>query len=142
MDDQLSELYKAIEAAQAEFTVGRPQAFQELWSAAEDVTIFGAFGGHEVGWTEVEPRLGWAASQFRNGSWEYTPLAAAFGRDLGYTVGLERLAACMAGATLPTIQELRVTHVFRRDADGWRIIHRHGDPLTTKMAPLQPSGRA
>ena len=39
-----------------------PAAFQDLYSHADDVTIFGAFGGHEQGWDTVGPRLAWAAS--------------------------------------------------------------------------------
>ena len=25
---------------------------------------------------------------------------------------------------------VRVTHIFRRETGAWRIIHRHGDPIT------------
>jgi len=30
---------------------------------------------------------------------------------------------------------LRVTHVFRRDAGAWRLVHRHADPLVNTTAP-------
>ena len=140
MNGEIDEVYAAVAAAQAQFATGRAGAFQALWSPAEDVTIFGAFGGYESGWSAIQPRLAWAASQFRDGRWEYQPIAAMFGSEIGYTVGLERTAALIGGDTLPTTQELRVTHVFRREADQWRIVHRHGDPLTATKAPSQRDG--
>ena len=85
-------------------------------------------------------RGGRARVAFRDGRWAYQPIAAMFGSEIGYTVGLERTAALIGGDTLPTTQELRVTHVFRREADQWRIVHRHGDPLTSTKAPSQPDG--
>jgi ketosteroid isomerase-like protein len=140
MDGKIAELYAAVAAAQAQFAEGRAGAFQALWSPAEDVTIFGAFGGCESGWSAIQPRLAWAASQFRDGRWEYEPIAAMFGSEIGYTVGLERTAALIGGDTSPTTQELRVTHVFRREADQWRIVHRHADPLMATKAPFPRDG--
>jgi ketosteroid isomerase-like protein len=29
--------------------------------------------------------------------------------------------------------DLRVTHVYRRDGDAWRLVHRHADPLVDPM---------
>jgi ketosteroid isomerase-like protein len=30
---------------------------------------------------------------------------------------------------------LRVTHVYRRDGDGWLLVHRHADPLVSTLSP-------
>jgi ketosteroid isomerase-like protein len=32
---------------------------------------------------------------------------------------------------------LRVTHVYRRSAAGWDLVHRHADPLTRVLSPDQ-----
>jgi ketosteroid isomerase-like protein len=34
---------------------------------------------------------------------------------------------------------VRVTHVYRRDGSDWRLVHRHADPLVTKL-PLAELG--
>lgn len=59
-------LLAAVERAMRSFGNSDASAVSELWSTTEDVTIFGAFGGHERGWEAVRPRLAWAASQFRD----------------------------------------------------------------------------
>jgi ketosteroid isomerase-like protein len=50
--------------------------------------------------------------------------------DLAYEVGLERSRVRVAGAAEKLPISLRVTTVFRREDDGWRIVHRHADPIT------------
>lgn len=47
----------AVERAMRSFGNSDASAVSELWSTTEDVTIFGAFGGHERGWEAVRP--GW-----------------------------------------------------------------------------------
>jgi hypothetical protein len=60
--EALSRLRKALVAAQTEFVQGNAKPFKSLWSHGEDVSIFGAFGGFEQGWSLVGARLDWASS--------------------------------------------------------------------------------
>ena len=39
------------------------------------------------------------------------------------------------GGPEPSTQELRATMVFRREPDGWRIVHRHADLQVTTRPP-------
>jgi hypothetical protein len=129
-DHRVTDMLTTMVAAQAEFASGRAAAFQAMWSQTEDVTIFGAFGAVAHGWSEVGPRLEWAAAHFNSGQWDYEPIASAFGTDLGYTVWMERGEGVFA-------TPLRVTHVFRLEDDEWKIVHRHGDPLVEITVPSQ-----
>ena len=51
--------------------------------------------------------------------------------DLGYTLEVERFETKVAGAGETSQVALRVTSVYRREDDGWRLLHRHADPITT-----------
>ena len=137
MSTPLDAVLNELEHADAEFGAGRAGGYQDMYSHADDVTIFGAFGGHEHGWDTVGPRLAWAATQFNptiDTKLERTLISANFGTELGYTVTLEVTpgATTVAGTTLGG---LRVTHIYRLEGDRWKIVHRHADPLTNKVPP-------
>ena len=54
---------------------------------------------------------------------------------MAYTVEIERLRARVGGAEEMAVVAVRVTTIFRREDDGWKVIHRHADPITTPRPP-------
>jgi ketosteroid isomerase-like protein len=116
-----------LEAAEEEFVNGRPAAFQALWSRADDVTLCGGFGGIERGWQNVTARLSWVSTKYSNGTRTREEISRTVGADLAYFVQTEIIRSQVGSQSEISTQALRATMVFRREADGWRIIHRHGD---------------
>lgn len=116
-----------LETAEEEFVKGRPAAFQALWSHADDVTLCGGFGGVERGWQNVTDRLSWVSQKYSDGTRSREEITRMVGADFAYLVQREIIHSRVASQAEPSTQELRATMVFRRDADGWRIVHRHAD---------------
>jgi len=54
---------------------------------------------------------------------------------MAYTVEIERLRARVGGAEEMAAVAVRVTTIFRREDGGWKVIHRHADPITTPRPP-------
>jgi hypothetical protein len=50
--------------------------------------------------------------------------------DLGYMLEIERSETKVAGADESSPVALRVASVFRRENGGWKLLHRHADPIT------------
>jgi ketosteroid isomerase-like protein len=125
-----------VDAAQLELQNGRPEAFKALWSRADDATLSGGFGGTvEKGWGEIGPRLDWVAAQFSDGAHTHERVAAQASGDLGYVVQVEHLRFRVPGQARGSARDYRVTMVFRREAAGWRIVHRQADSQMTKAPP-------
>ena len=122
-----------LHEAHEEYINGRPAAFKALWSQRPDVTIFGGFGSGEHGWESVGPRLDWASTQFEKGAREREVISTVVTAELGYVVQLERVRFTVPGQSKRSLLELRVTMIARREPEGWRIVHRHGDSQMTKQ---------
>ena len=63
--------------------------------------------------------------------------------DLACELGIQRCRVKIGGADELVPIALRVTTVFRRDDDGWKIVHRHADRITDERPPdsvVQSSG--
>jgi ketosteroid isomerase-like protein len=134
-DSEWATFLTKLEAAEHEFAQGHPAAFKALWSHSDDVSICGAFGGVESGWDKVASRLDWASSQFSDGTRSREEIKSAVGADFAYIVQTEHIRFRVPGRTEHSILELRVTMVFRRETEGWRIVHRHADPQLMSQPP-------
>ncbi len=118
-----------------QFVNGDAGPYKQLWSHADDVTIFGGWGAYEQGWDAVSRRLDWAASRFGEGHVDIDNLAAGSSGDLAYSVDIETNTAFVDSAARPETA-LRVTHICRRaGGEGWRIVHRHADRLGPPQNP-------
>lgn len=125
-----------VDAAQLELQNGRAAAFKALWSHADNITLSGGFGGTiEKGWEQISRRLDWVGTQFSKGSNTIERLVADESGDLGYVVQIEHLRFHVPGQAQESRRDYRVTMVFRRESEGWRIVHRQADSQMVKQAP-------
>jgi ketosteroid isomerase-like protein len=69
-------------------------------------------------------------------------IARWVGADLACTVDVERHETRLEGQPEPVTFTYRVTHVFRREEGGWRVVLRHADPLDTFRGPGFAHGTA
>jgi hypothetical protein len=129
LDPELRAFVAKIDAAQEEFAHGRPEKFKALWAHSEEVTLSGGLGGIiETGWDKVAARLDWASAHYADGERSNEVIGGLVGDGLAYLVRKEIIEAKIGNAR--SRQELRVTMVFRRGANGWQIVHRHADAQT------------
>lgn len=134
-DDTIDEAIARVQAAIGEFVEGRPGAWLDVCSHRADATLFGGWGGHERGWDELDPRYRWAAARFTGGEVAFTELSRFVSAGLAATVHHERMRARLAGSNGRASIVLRVTHIYRQEETGWKLVHRHADPLIEILPP-------
>src|SRR3977135_4094877 len=91
LDADAVEFLERCHRALGQHTGGNPRPYLELWSHAEDVSLMGGVGGHQVGIDDVTELLTAAAKTLNYETWSAENLATGFGDTLGFTVELERL---------------------------------------------------
>lgn len=135
-DAELNSTLARYADASAAFYNGQPEAVRAMWSHADDVTLSGAAGGPTAkGWNEVSKRLGWASAQFKDarGSKTAEIIKASVSGDLAYIVQYEHIRYTPSGQAVEAKRDYRVTTIFRRKSEGWRVVHRHADTLMERQ---------
>jgi len=119
------------------FVKGDPEGKKRLYSRRDDATLANPLVGVPAhGWNQVAEALERAASVLRDGEpCTYERISGYATADLAYIVEIERTRMKVGGADEMVPVSLRVTTVFRREDDGWKIVHRHADPITTPRPP-------
>jgi SnoaL-like domain len=134
-DPEWTAFIAKLEAAEHEFAQGRPAAFKALWSHGDGVSLCGGFGGMESGWNKVAARLDWASSQISEGTRSSEEIRSTVGADFAYIVQTEQIRFRIPGRSELSTVDFRVTMVFRREPEGWRIVHRHADSQIGTQLP-------
>lgn len=122
------------EAAAGAYVSGDAGPLGALSTRALNATFFGPGGGAVQGADEVSARYAKDAGHFAPGSesrFEILDMGAS--GEVGYWVGWQRAKVNVKGKDEPVPMSLRVTEVFRREGDAWKLVHRHADMLAEEQ---------
>lgn len=122
---------------------GDPSGYAALFADRPDVTLGNPFGPFGKGKPAVLAALNNAASKYKDGSVVKVDRIATYGG--GSTVVLvevEHLRAKLGASPNPSDFAARVTSVYEKIGNEWKLVHRHADPITTarpaeSMLPAQ-----
>jgi ketosteroid isomerase-like protein len=128
LEEVVEQYHRSVEAV----VKGDSSPQERLWSRRDDVTLANPFGPPARGWSEVSNAFRRAVSQLSEGEVLATERISGYSSDdLAYILEIERCRVTVGGAREPAPVSLRVTTIFRREEDGWKVLHRHADPITT-----------
>jgi ketosteroid isomerase-like protein len=136
MTEDLNQLIERYHSALSEFMTGNSQPAAAFFSRRDDITLANPFGPVARGSNQVMLAAERAAMNYRGArAISFEPFAKCVTHDLAYLVEVERYEAEVGGRDDLTPLALRVTSIFGREADGWKLLHRHADPITTVQSP-------
>jgi len=133
--EPLTELKERWSAAARAYMNGDLRTYAGLADHAADYLLMPPNGGDpRRGFDGSDNAVEWTARTFRGGQADVEVFDAYASGDLAVLVAVERQHGTVG--ELP-IQDwsLRITLVFRREGDDWRLVHRHADPLTRPIDP-------
>ena len=114
------------------FVKGDPKPCTDFFSRRDDVTLANPLGPPRIGPADVDAAIAEAAATLRDGVVRGCEEVSRYSTaDLGYVVQIERTEARLPGSEDIASFALRVTMIFRREGDTWKVAHRHADPITT-----------
>jgi ketosteroid isomerase-like protein len=130
--DNVDDFIEQFTVATGEFLKGNPEPVKKCYSHHQDVTLGNPFGPFVRGWEQVGAVVDHAASQLRDGEMvDGETVTRHVTPELAYLVRVERAKAKVGGQDAVTPVSLRATMIMAREDDGWKIVHRHADPITT-----------
>lgn len=125
-----------LRAAMTKVANGDVSAIKRLYSHTADATSFYGWGGYEKGGEAVSRRWDWAGDQFKGGTVRYENVSTVATPEMFYVTDIETFEdQRVAGVEGVTGWSNRVTHIFRLEADEWRLVHRHGNRLEAQHEP-------
>jgi ketosteroid isomerase-like protein len=138
MDNDLKDFeqfMKEREDAARAYVSGDAAPLRSISTRVSPATFFGPQGGYRQGADDVFSKYEHDAAIFEpGGDSNFEILQTAASDGIAYWVGFQRADARMSGSTEAIPMNLRVTEVFRREGDEWKLIHRHADTLATEPA--------
>ena len=122
---------ESYQQALVSFLKGDAGPVLEHFSEQDDVTLANPLGAPRLGRAAVEQAVSEASSHFEDGYMDFEEISRVATPDLGYVVWIERGEVRLVGTETMAPSSLRVTMIFRREGDTWKVAHRHADPITS-----------
>jgi len=132
-EDEVRTASAQFYAALNSMMVGDAAPLTAVWSHSASVSTMHPIGGRQTGWDEVRGSFEQVAQFASGGHAELRDQSVQVAGDMAYEVGIEQGQATLAGEQI-TIEQ-RVTNIYRREAEGWKMVHHHTD-LSAAMLNL------
>ncbi len=130
--DDVDQLIERYQLGLDDFMKGNPESVKELFSHSEYVTLANPLGPPAHGWEQVSSTIEHAASQFRDGQFLRVDMVEKHVTpEFAYTLWLEHAEGKVGAREDVAPATLRVTMIYRPEEGGWKVVHRHADPITT-----------
>ena len=129
--DDLDQVVEQYHQALDEFSRGNPDPVKDFYSGRDDVAIANPFFPLTRGREQVVARLERSVQNFRDGEVGFQNVVKWVSDELACIVELEEWKTKVGGREDVTPFTLRITTLFRVEGDGWKVVHRHADPITT-----------
>lgn len=137
-EGDLAALFERASDAHSALMAGEVARYFEMVDPAPDLLLMTPVGGFTQRTEALSPEeVAEMRAFFRGGSGTAELLGAYASGDLAVLAMIER-ARARIGDLPEQDWALRVTLVFRREGDGWRLVHRHADPLVARI-PVERS---
>ena len=110
---------------------GDPSGYAALFADRDDITLGNPFGPFGKGRAEVLKALNNAATKYKEGTVIAVDRVAVYGDDKFVSLVEIEHGRAKLGAS-PVFSEIaaRVTSVYEKTGNRWRLVHRHADPIT------------
>lgn len=104
---------------------GDASSMADVWANSENVTSMHPIGGREVGWEAVGNSFAKVASLAGGGKIWVTDQRIQVLGDTAYEVAVEHGEMKLGGHDANF--EHRVTNIYHRQGDAWKLVHHHTD---------------
>jgi len=128
--EELDAILALTREAQEAWINGDASGYQRLFEDSAQALLIGPFGGPAViGYATIAPRMDAAVRYFDGGACAIELVSSVFAGDVVVLGLIERNTVMVHGREQPVMWVLRVTQCYRKGEHGWRVFHRHADPL-------------
>ena len=136
-DKGLADLVQRMADAASALLRGDVRTYAKLMDHAPDFTLMAPFGGEpRRGFDESDEAFAALERYFQGGEATLEVFETYASGELAVLVAIERQHG-KVGSLPEQDVSLRVTLVFRREGSGWRLVHRHADPLVHGISEAQ-----
>lgn len=133
IDAEIAKLIKLSEESNAVLMRGDGERYFQMVNLSDDFTLMAPFGGKPSRAPYSPEKREEIGRFFRNGTFSSEVVQAHGTAHMVVLALIERCTAEIGGLPMQD-WALRVTLVYRREASGWRLVHRHADPLANGIS--------
>ena len=113
---------------------GDASGMADVWVSDSNALAMHPNNERDLGWDEVQASFDGVAQASSDGDIQLVDQVVRVSGDTACEVGREQGSFCLAGQRVEL--DHRVTNVYRRTDEGWKMVHHHAEVSSAMMAVL------